>query len=181
MQWHPLLQGHTTAPLAWRLQAPSPLQQDPQLPCCARGCCCTLRPRLDVVSAAEVFPHPLPGPSRKSGKRISSRLLWGFSVPLLAVLSQSECVPVPGTEQCGDTEVAVAGWAGHFQRSQLSRCSELQPKDAHCLPYLFSLHLSPLESLLLCLLVLACFLPEIISSLLLSLRPTVLPQEQPCR
>lgn len=141
------------------LEAPAsfPCQQHPQLPCSARGCCCTLRLRLDLVSAAEVFPHPLPGPSRKCGRRSSSRLVWSFSVPLLAVLSQTELVPVPGTEQCGDTEVAVAGWAGTSitaSSAAVQSCSPRMPIASLCL---FSLHLSPLQSLLLCLLVLASF------------------------
>lgn len=164
------------------LEAPTsfPSQQHPQLPCSARGCCCTLRLRLDLVSAAEDFPHPLLGPSRKCETRSSSRLLWSFSVPLLAVLSQTELVPVPGPEQCGDTEVAVAGWAGHFQHSQFSCCSGLQPKDAHCLPFPV---FSPFVSIATLASVPSGFgmiLPEIISPLLLSLRPTLLPEEQPC-
>ncbi|XP_031983227.1 centrosome-associated protein CEP250-like [Corvus moneduloides] len=106
------------------LEAPTafPSQQHPLLPCSAPGCCCTHRPRLDLVSAADVFPRSLPGPSRKCGRRSSSRLLWSFSIPLLAVLSQMELVPVLGTEQCGHTDVAMAGWGGHFHRSQFSRC-----------------------------------------------------------
>ena len=53
-------------------------------------------------------------------------------------------------------------------------------KGVHCLLSLFSPHLYPLESLVLCLLFPVCPLPEVLSPWLLSPLPTLLPQEQPC-
>lgn len=150
-----------------------PSQQHPQLPCSARGCCCTLRPRLDLVSAAEIFLPPLLGPIRKCVRRSSSRLLWSFSVPLLAVLSHTELVPVQGSEQCGDTAVAVAGWAGHFQHSQFRAAAQGCPLPPFPCFVSIGLHCNP------CFCAISSWLEEI-SPLLFTLLATQWPQAQPC-
>lgn len=165
------------------LEAPAsfPCQQHPQLPCSARGCCCTLRLSLDLVSAAEVFPPIL---SRVPAGNVEGEAAADPSGASLSLCWQ--CCRRQGWCLCQAlSNVGTQRWlwqAGQGTSSTASSAAvqSCSPRMPIASLSLFSLHLPPLQSLILCLLVLGMILPEIISPLFLSLLPTLLPQEQPC-